>query len=77
MKWIKTFEEFGKYEPNSQTSPMLHAYQQHTPNGISGSYDPSTSTDKIESPLENEFKRFSRNYSNSKKRKRIPRRFRK
>jgi hypothetical protein len=74
MKYLKLFEEFGTYLPTPFDSPKITDFGQQTPNGLGGSYDDSMNWKKIDSPLDNEFKTFARDYSKDnifKKKKRI------
>jgi hypothetical protein len=82
MKYFKKFDEinenFGEYQPTPFDSPKLTSYTQQTPNGMAGSYDASQDTYKLDTPLENEFKKFSQNYSEeqgNKSRKKFMRKF--
>ncbi len=74
MKYFKTIDEinenFGAYQPTPFDSPKLTSYTQQTPNGMAGSYDSSQDTYKLDTPLENEFKKFSQNYSQEHKKSR-------
>ncbi len=63
MKYFKTYENFGNYQPTPFDSPKLTDYSQQTPNGLAGDYNPNEDTYKMDLPLENEFKRFSRDMS--------------
>jgi hypothetical protein len=67
MKYFKLYEEFGTYLPTPFDSPKITNFSQQTPNGLGGSYDNTMNWKKIDSPLDNEFKRFSRDFSQDKK----------
>jgi hypothetical protein len=82
MKYFKKIDEinenFGEYQPMPFDSPKLTSYTQQTPNGMAGSYDASNDTYKKDTPLENEFKKFSQNYSEEntgKKRRKFMKKF--
>ena len=72
MKYLKHFTELlkegiGEYDPMPDTSPKLTDYTQNSPDGMAGSWNSDSDWKKIESPLDNEFKRISKDISDSDK----------
>jgi hypothetical protein len=63
MIYLKSFENFGSYTPTPFDSPKLTSYAQQTPNGLAGTYDDSINWKKLDSPLDNEYKRLSADLS--------------